>query len=100
MKRLHKEHDTYPAIFCLGLITTADSLAAIQKLVFDEQKYTMDELLVALNEDWEGYEAMHQDFLNAPKYGNDDDYADARREVGRPASKTRSARSRTPGDTD
>ena len=77
VKRLHKEHDTYPAIFCLGLITTADSLAAIQKLVFDEQKYTMDELLVALNEDWEGYEAMHQDFLNAPKYGNDDDYADA-----------------------
>ena len=77
VKRLHKEHDTYPAIFCLGLITTADSLAAIQKLVFDEQKYTMDELLVALNEDWEGYEAMRQDFLNAPKYGNDDDYADA-----------------------
>ena len=77
VKRLHKEHDTYPAIFSLGLITTADSLAALQKLVFDERKYTMDELLVALNEDWQGYEAMRQDFLNAPKYGNDDDYADA-----------------------
>jgi formate C-acetyltransferase len=77
VKRLHKEHDTYPAIFSLGLITTADSLAAIQNLVFDERKYTMDELLVALGEDWEGYEAMRQDFLHAPKYGNDDDYADA-----------------------
>ena len=77
VKRLHKEHDTYPAIFILGLITAADSLAAIQKLVFDGQKYSMAELLVALGEDWEGYEAMRQDFLNVPKYGNDDDYADA-----------------------
>jgi formate C-acetyltransferase len=77
LKKLHKEYDTYPTIFCLGLITTADSLAAVQKLVFDEQKYTMDELLAALGEDWEGNEAMRQDFLNAPKYGNDDDWADA-----------------------
>ena len=76
VKRLHKEYDTYPAVFTLGLITTSDSLAAIQKLVFDEKKYTMDELLCALKEDWEGCEAMRQDFLNAPKYGNDDDYAD------------------------
>jgi pyruvate formate-lyase/glycerol dehydratase family glycyl radical enzyme len=77
LKRLHKEHDTYPAVFIMGQITTADSLAAVQKLVFDERKYTMDELLTALGEDWEGYEAMRQDFLHAPKYGNDDDYADA-----------------------
>jgi pyruvate-formate lyase len=77
VKRLHKEQDTYPALFILGLITAADSLAAVQKLVFDERKYTMDELLAALREDWEGFEAMRQDFLNAPKYGNDDDYADA-----------------------
>ena len=76
VKRLHKEHDTYPALYILGLITAADSLAAVQKLVFDERKYTMDELLTALREDWEGYEAMRQDFLHAPKYGNDDDYAD------------------------
>ncbi len=77
VKRLHKEHDTYPALYTLGLITTADSLAAVQKLVFDDRKYTMDELLTVLREDWEGHEAMRQDFLNAPKYGNDDDYADA-----------------------
>ena len=77
LKKLHKEHDTYPCVFILGQITTADSLAAVQKLVFDERKYTMDELLTALSDDWEGHEAMRQDFLNAPKYGNDDDYADA-----------------------
>ncbi|WXG43931.1 MAG: pyruvate formate lyase family protein [Promethearchaeati archaeon SRVP18_Atabeyarchaeia-1] len=77
LKKLHKEYDTYPAVFALGLMTVADSLAAIQRLVFDEKKYTMDELIIALKNDWKGYEAMRQEFLNAPKYGNDDDYADS-----------------------
>jgi formate C-acetyltransferase len=77
VKKLHKENDTYPAVFALGLITVADSLAAIQKLIFDEKKYTMEQLVTALKDDWNQHEAMRQDFLNAPKYGNDDDYADA-----------------------
>ena len=55
----------------------ADSLSAIQKLIFDDGKYTMDQLIEALRANWEGHEAMRQDFLSAPKYGNDDDYADA-----------------------
>ncbi len=38
--------------------------------------YTMEEVLKALRADWEGYEEMRQEFINAPKYGNDDDYAD------------------------
>ena len=77
IKRLHKENDTYPAVFILGMITVADSLAAIQHLVFDEKKYTMDELITALRANWKGYEAMRQRFINAPKYGNDDDSADS-----------------------
>ena len=77
IKRLHKEHDTYPAVFTLGMMTLVDSLVAIQKLVFDQKKYTMDQLIAALKTDWKSQEAMRQDFLNAPKYGNDDDYADA-----------------------
>jgi len=74
--KLHKEHDTFPYWVILGQVNVADSLSAIQKLVFDDRKYTMDELLDALRANWEGYEEMHQDFLRAPKYGNDDDYAD------------------------
>jgi formate C-acetyltransferase len=77
LKKLHKEHDTYPAVYSLGMITTVDSLIAIQKLVFDGNKYTMEELITALKANWDGCEVMRQDFLNAPKYGNDDDYADA-----------------------
>ncbi|MDY6844882.1 MAG: pyruvate formate lyase family protein, partial [Thermodesulfobacteriota bacterium] len=55
---------------------TGDSLAAVKKLVFDEKKYTMIELMEALKANWEGYEAMRIDFVRTPKWGNDDDYVD------------------------
>jgi pyruvate-formate lyase len=76
LTRLNKEHDTWPITIHFGGINVADSLSAIQKLIFDDGKYTMGELLEALRANWEGYEEMRQDFLNAPKYGNDEDYAD------------------------
>jgi pyruvate-formate lyase len=59
-----------------GIIEVVDSLIAIKKLVFDDKKYTMGQLVTALHADWVGYEDMRQDFINAPKFGNDDDYAD------------------------
>jgi formate C-acetyltransferase/benzylsuccinate synthase len=55
---------------------TGDSLAAVKKLVFDEKKYTMAQLVEALKANWEGYEEMRMDFVRAPKWGNDDDYVD------------------------
>ncbi|QCQ22293.1 pyruvate formate lyase family protein [Desulfoglaeba alkanexedens] len=58
-------------------VENADSLAAVKKLVFDEKKYTMDQLIDALQANWDGYEEMRLDFVrNAPKWGNDDDYVD------------------------
>ncbi|MBU2488683.1 MAG: formate acetyltransferase, partial [Proteobacteria bacterium] len=58
-------------------VENADSLAAVKKLVFDEKKYTMDQLMDALEANWEGCERMRLDFVNnAPKWGNDDDYVD------------------------
>jgi formate C-acetyltransferase len=60
----------------LGFATAIDSLAAIKKLVFDEKKLTMEELLVALRDNFEGNEVIRQMCLNAPKYGNNDPYAD------------------------
>ncbi len=74
--RIHKEGDTWPALIPYGAINISDSLTAIQKLIFDERKYTIEELLSALEDDWEGHEVMWQEFTNAPKYGSDDDYAD------------------------
>lgn len=60
----------------VGGVNTGNALAAIKKLIFDEKKYTMEALIQALDADWEGYEAMRQDFKAAPKYGNNDDAAD------------------------
>lgn len=70
-------YDNLQMVSMVGAINTCDALAAIRKLVFDEKKYSMDQLLTALDADWEGYEEMRQDFKNAPKYGNDDDYVDS-----------------------
>lgn len=60
----------------LGPSNVADSLAAIRKVVFEERKVSMQTLLEALAANWEGYERVRQLMLHAPKYGNDDDYAD------------------------
>ena len=59
-----------------GFVDTADAFAAIKKLVFDDKKITMAQLMKALKADWEGFEDIHQMCLKAPKYGNDDDYVD------------------------
>lgn len=59
-------------------VENVDSLAAIKKLIYDEKKYTWDQLIEALKNNWEGYEEMRLDFVkNAPKWGNDDDYVDS-----------------------
>lgn len=60
-----------------GMISCADSLSAIKKLVYDEKKYTLKELVEILDKDFEGYENVRQELLEVPKYGNDDDAADA-----------------------
>ena len=65
-----------PGVVWSGLATYADSMAAIKKLVFDDKKYTLEQLNEALVVDFIGYEQIRKDCLEAPKYGNDDDYAD------------------------
>jgi len=60
----------------LTALDVGDALAGIQKLVFDDKKYTMKQVIEACREDWDGFEEMKNDFLAAPKFGNDDDYVD------------------------
>ncbi|MEA3335089.1 MAG: pyruvate formate lyase family protein [Chloroflexota bacterium] len=67
----------YLTIEGVALATTTDSVAAVKKLVYDEGSVTMDELVRALDANFEGCESLRQTLLNkAPKYGNDDPYAD------------------------
>ena len=61
----------------VGIGTISDALSSIKFNVFDNQKFSMKELIDAMNDNFEG----HEDILNlvknkTPKYGNDDDYAD------------------------
>jgi len=59
-----------------GWVDMVDSLIAVKYMVYDKKKYTMAQLVEALKAEWEGYEEMRKDFKDAPKFGNDDDYAD------------------------
>ena len=63
----------------VGIANLADSLAAIKQCVFDEHKFTPAELWAALVANYEGAgnEKIREALLEAPKYGNDDDYVDA-----------------------
>ncbi|MDL2306586.1 glycyl radical protein, partial [Desulfovibrio sp. OttesenSCG-928-C06] len=63
-------------IQCVGIATITDSMAAIKKHVFEDKDISMDKLLAACKADFQGFEDILDKLLDAPKYGNDDDYAD------------------------
>jgi len=64
-------------IQCTGLGTVTDSLSTLKKHVFEEKTFTMDRLLNAISNNFEGDEILRQTILNnTPFYGNDDNYAD------------------------
>ena len=62
-----------------GIIDAADSMTAIRKLVFEDRKITMAELLEALDSNFDGPrgEEIRLMCLAAPKYGNDIEEVDA-----------------------
>ena len=70
----------YNAVGCVGvgLANAADSLLALKQTVFEENRYTMDEMLTALDGDFAACEAMRRYLRNrVPKWGNDSPAADA-----------------------
>ena len=68
---------SYTGMFFCGTASVADSLAAIDTLVFKEKKITMEQLVSALDRNFEGEEPLRQLLINgAPKFGNDNDYVD------------------------
>ena len=61
-----------------GVATAADSLAAIQKYVFEEKSITPADYIAAVDADFEGYpELLSKLRYETPKMGNDDDFVDA-----------------------
>ncbi|MBL0701949.1 MAG: hypothetical protein JJV91_00525 [Desulfosarcina sp.] len=66
----------YRDVIVLGLNNVGDSLAVIKKLVFEEKKLTLPELIDAIRANWKGHEKLHKMCKEVPKFGNDNDYVD------------------------
>jgi len=61
----------------VGIANVADSLAAIKKFVFQEQRISLSELVAAMWENFDNRESLRQMLLNdAPKYGNNEPFVD------------------------
>jgi formate C-acetyltransferase/4-hydroxyphenylacetate decarboxylase large subunit len=78
------------------MVNVANGLASLKKLVFEDKKYTLEEIKEAMKMNFgferadkignfsmldqkrvdAKYSRLHKDLLEAPKYGNDDDYVD------------------------
>ena len=64
-------------IQCTGLGTITDCFTTLKKHVFEDKRYTMDEILKACEKNWDSAEVMRQYIRNhTPFFGNDDKYAD------------------------
>jgi len=77
------DHDNGGAVYNPGVVETCgtaavgDSFAAIEKLVFLEKKLDMRTLQDAIDADFVGYEGIQRQLrFDAPKFGNDDGFAD------------------------
>lgn len=61
----------------VGIATITDSLCALKYNVYEQENVTMDEMMKALSDNFEGHEKLLNLVKNkTPKYGNDDEYAD------------------------
>ena len=64
-------------IQCTGLGTITDCFTTLKKHVFEDHRYTMEEILDACRTNWGDKEPMRQYIRNhTPFFGNDDAYAD------------------------
>jgi formate C-acetyltransferase len=77
---LHQEHIPegldFGYVEFIGYGTVTDSLCALKKLVFEDKRLTMSEVIEALDNNFQGYESVQALLKSAPHYGNGDAYAD------------------------
>jgi formate C-acetyltransferase len=79
MRDFHDDgaHYIQPMVCLVGIGSVVDSLAVIKKLVFEERRTSMEEVLQAINANFAGAERLRQLLLNgSEKYGNDNEYVD------------------------
>ena len=65
-------------IQCTGLGTLTDCFTTMKKHIFEDHRFTMDDMLKAMEKNFVGEEKFRQYIVNhTPFFGNDDDYADS-----------------------
>ena len=75
-------YESYPykhrGAMCGTAVETVNSLAAIKKVVYEDKRYSLAEVVAACKENFSGMpsEVMRGHLLRAPKWGNDDPYVD------------------------
>ena len=60
----------------VGIGTLTDCFSSLKYCVYDQNQISMKKLLDILENDFSGEDILHNQLKKAPKYGNDDDYAD------------------------
>ena len=59
-----------------GVVNAVNSLAAIKKLVFEDKVISAKDLRQAMDDNFYGWNSLRKQLMDAPKYGNDEDYVD------------------------
>lgn len=61
---------------CIGFSTLSDSLFAIKRGVFEEKMFSLEELKIALEDNYLGHEELRQRLISYPKFGHNEREAD------------------------
>ena len=64
------------SISIAGAPNVGDGLAALKKVVFEDKRLTMEQVVDALDANFEGYDEVHYLLSKAPKFGNGIPYVD------------------------
>lgn len=61
-------------VFIPGIATIGDSLAAIDKIVFKQKRFSYKEFMDIVNSNYNGNEELRLELINMTKFGNDTEY--------------------------
>ena len=67
------KYNTGNGIIMIGVADLINSMAAVKQLVYDTKRISMENLVHALDADFEGYDVIKKLCDDAPKYGNDNE---------------------------
>lgn len=54
---------------CMGMVNASDGIRALDRLVFGEKKYTLEEISEAVKHNFTGYDQLRADLMACDKYG-------------------------------